>query len=464
MKKILSLIMLVSVVFGLALPMAATGEEYEILEWGITVTIPEGYDIIDENISPDHLFFDVYGMEKSEYLDMLEECGIFFDMVSSNAETEIYVSIYDAADSDYNMYNDAELAVYAQGLAEEYRAGYSIEDYGVHRINQFKFATFSASKGDLWCTEYVTCYNNIMIWITMESYAWGQSLDKAKKTLIDFIVDMSLQKWEDASSYMGGRHDICDGQLTITLPDDYYVIHHGIPKYVDTVEVWGSSRDYFLDMLASYDIVLMGMPTDGNCNLTVTCTENAEYDYSSMSRADMELAKEAIKFRLEQKGCIVKELKECRIDNYKGLYVIYYDTAEESDFVSCFTTIDGKYININVTPASSDISPEHENLFFEIFDDFAFTDTGNIFEWLLLPSVSNLWKIVLVLIVGSILICVTVAVIVLVIVRKNKRKREASVVSTAEDMANVSECKYCPMCGKKLEMRYEFCSNCGKKQ
>lgn len=189
MKKIFGIVFALFLVLNLAIPARAVSTEYEIPEFGLTISIPEGYAVFTRDMKDTDPLLQDYGFTMEDVMDILGT-DIYLDAIGIECDEEIVVSMYEDMGLDLSGLGDTALRLLASGFEEGYEeAGakvFSMEVYHHPKLNFLRCYLYMPEE-NTYVLQYYTIYDGNGLSVTLRSYSGAISDDQEKK--IQSVID-----------------------------------------------------------------------------------------------------------------------------------------------------------------------------------------------------------------------------------------------------------------------------------
>ena len=150
MKKICSLLVVVTLILSCVVTSFAQSNTIRIDELGISALIPNSYQIINKETPANDSIFKEFNTTKNEILSYFDSKNIVFNCVSKDKKDEIVVTKTESNLSDFHSLNDAVLEMLASGIAGQ--------KYEIYHNSQTKFikAYFYDKTDSVYGVQYFT--------------------------------------------------------------------------------------------------------------------------------------------------------------------------------------------------------------------------------------------------------------------------------------------------------------------
>lgn len=429
MKKVTGMLLALLLIVGLAVPAMAASTEYEIPEFGITLSIPDGYDVFTRNMKADDPLLKEYGLTRSDLMEILGT-NTYLDAMGSQGDDEIVVTANETGYSDMDGMTDATLNFLASGLEEEYSSyGFDVMSTEIYREYPHVFVNidFYIPEDDVYTMQYFTVYNGAMLCITLRSYTGIPSTNQVKN--IRSVAD------------------------SLTIPSDTQPQAEKIPAFLYTDEKTGTT---------------FTVPA-GWTELGVTEENGLQYIQFSFSRNPTQI------------------LQYCSIDMYEDMGFFdrlsrnnqKYEDAFLEGFLGGTRTpkpdikkmqYNGVTYSVVEVPVTSDLLgvPITVTVSQAVYTKDGWIYAFQFFGGLDNPFFGELEKVLESVeygdtdthsgnaqVIAITLVALMVALILLaIVISTRKQKKEAG------DM-DISQYVYCPSCGKRMPDDSRFCDGCG---
>lgn len=194
MKKLLALtVALLYLVSFTPAVLAADSATYELSELSMTITPPEGWIVLTQDVDEDDPILDLFAMSGKELSDYYKENGIYLYMIRTDPVVEIAVRMKDFDDSreiyDLNSISDEELLPGLGSMISE-----KVKGMTLYKHKQAKFYVYDVAELNngimIYGKLYFTIINGKMISITLHSHGSeiSDELDKTAQRTVDSIV------------------------------------------------------------------------------------------------------------------------------------------------------------------------------------------------------------------------------------------------------------------------------------
>lgn len=195
MTKRVSICTVVLMCIALLVPISAqaTGTTtYDLDQLGMSIDIPDDYDVFTRDTPADDPAYAWYGFTKESFDSLLEERNIYLNAIPPNSSREIVVTMIESTIQSFHLMSDTTLSFLASTWTDVYEdSGVTCLKYEIYQHQQVKFVKIYISQEDdgqpVYGLQYYTVCNGQAINITMHSYS-GE-LTQADEDSLQEIVD-----------------------------------------------------------------------------------------------------------------------------------------------------------------------------------------------------------------------------------------------------------------------------------
>ncbi len=163
---------------------------YILDEIGVTISLPNDFDVFTRNMPSDSQALLNYGMTSEEVKEMLVSDNLHLDAYSSDGTTEIAVTMMGSSISDFSIWEDNTLNFMVSMWVDELKkVGTIIDEYDIYHSGPVTFVRLwkqAANDPNLFGLQYYTIYNYQAINITMYSYD-GQFTATDEELMLDIV-------------------------------------------------------------------------------------------------------------------------------------------------------------------------------------------------------------------------------------------------------------------------------------
>jgi len=225
-------------------------------ELGVTFSVPEGYEPVHSGTEDSHWIFDYVGWEKEEYLEQLKESNIYIKVVHKDGSAMDFSAL--ASDKiPYNAYTEDELNDLLKKQMAQYPSdNYRIIESGILEHPQTTFTYFSATSAknkdmDWYFIQYTTRYNGIYFGLTLnyfgeEAGLYEKHAAAMEETVNALIFDSDVPLVEaqpEEETVQSAVYDITAGNVRVTMPDGYHVVHDSVPEDAKIFAELGKTKE-----------------------------------------------------------------------------------------------------------------------------------------------------------------------------------------------------------------------------
>lgn len=431
MKKLVCVLLILLLMVSLAAPVKAASTEYEIPEFDLTLSIPDGYDVFTRNIRANDPLLAEYGLTRDDVMDILGD-NVYLDAMELQGNDEIVVTLFEDMGLDFSGLGDTALLLLASGLQESYEESgvtvFSTEVYHHPKLN-FMCLYFYIPENNAYGLQYYTIYDGNALSVTLRSYfgAISDAQEKKIQSVVDSITIPSYTpeqpQTEETPAFLYTDQET---GTTFTVPAGW--TERGLSK----------EREY-LDVIFSFAADPGLQIMYGSKDLS---SELSFWDRLFVNQDD--LYEEYCALLAEEMGISESSV---RAKTYNGKKYFIVEAPYSSDEY-------GMKLTVTVTQAMHieggwvylfQFMGDQSNPFYEEFEKvLESVEYGNVG-----PRSGNAQVIAITL------VALMVALILLaIVISTRKQKKEAG------DM-DVPQYVYCPSCGKRMPDDSWFCDSCG---
>lgn len=186
-----------------ALAAPAAGDTISIEKGYLTVTIPDGYYVLDQNADENYEFFQEFELDLEGMLEYLEAQNIYLDLYAKDMSHELIVMVQTPAEAgmkDSQAYDYDEIPDdYREAMLEMFDEPISVQEAEI----VFGHAEFTDVKGVAWIKadaqvtdssggvterlQYSTCQNGMILNVNL--FVYDDSLSGVMQEKIDAVMD-----------------------------------------------------------------------------------------------------------------------------------------------------------------------------------------------------------------------------------------------------------------------------------
>ncbi|MBQ4048905.1 MAG: zinc ribbon domain-containing protein [Clostridia bacterium] len=140
MKRIFASLLIVLCVIGVCSPLTLAADmRYEIPEVGISILLPDKYEVQFRSDEPNKKYLSILGLTYDEYMDWMLESNIYFDAFADNS-CEVYIAMTEVGTTDLRDYTSAELNNFLSLIKSSYdESTFQVIEYYVCTISNIPF-------------------------------------------------------------------------------------------------------------------------------------------------------------------------------------------------------------------------------------------------------------------------------------------------------------------------------------
>lgn len=140
MKRIFASLLIVLCVIGVCSPLTlAADTRYEIPEVGISILLPNKYEVQFRSDEPNKKYLSILGLTYDEYMDWMLESNIYLDAFADNS-CEVYIAMTEVGTTDLRDYTSAELNNFLSLIKSSYdESAFQVIEYYVCTISNIPF-------------------------------------------------------------------------------------------------------------------------------------------------------------------------------------------------------------------------------------------------------------------------------------------------------------------------------------
>lgn len=243
MKKVCTIMLVLSYVFIFQMSAIASTDTYQIKELDLSVSIPNIYTVFTRNTKSNDPNFADFGLKKGDLQTYFETNNIYLNAISNYFNEEIVVTMSTAESpiSDLNLFSSTELNIWFSTLKEQYEAfGVSVSDMSIYNHYQAKFIKiyFNEVSTSTYGLQYYTIYNNRAMNFTLRSYSKEIKpiQETTMKTIIDSIeyntLPKTIEKQEITKSFTYLDNDT---GVTFEVPQNW--VQHELSEEREVIDV-----------------------------------------------------------------------------------------------------------------------------------------------------------------------------------------------------------------------------------
>lgn len=439
MRKMLSLFLSLVIMLVFPLQAKAAGTTYELTDLGLSVSIPDDYDVFTLDMSASDPLFKEYDLDRNALFSQFQASSIYCTAISTVRNEEIVVTMTDSPLSDLHLLGETLALSLAESVCDEYGSfGITVTDFDVYEHNQELFIRFffHDQQKTVHGIQYYTIHNGQAINFTLRSYEGSPT--SIQKNVISGVVDnivfhVDTTVAEDNEKTDAFTYTDPDSGTSFVVPENWKI--EDLSEDRETLDVkFISTQDTGLAILyGSTDIWAQTSPADR------IGSQRSDFNNSALTKTDIadmlgvsETSVDEVSFnnisyyhtelKNAEYGITVTMNYLVRFDN-GWMYLFQFGGSKNSAYYQDFVSLMNS-VQYSESEGSSDFG------------------------------------------IGLIAVLIIAGVAVTVIILQKRKKKTPKDVPTIIDTPKVTEeneyC-YCHMCGTKLPASSKFCHNCGAK-
>lgn len=168
----------------------------------MTVTFPEGWDVLSRDTPQGSFVFSKYGIEYDDFIYSLESQSIYLDAINPATQNQIYVSLVtDEASTQYpnlSALSDQEI----NDMVEENRAyvtGYGLEEFSWKRVGDYKYLYYEFGS-PAYVMQYTTTVNGQYVNVILQNFYYGALPEEEAAALSEVVSSVSFANTAPAGS------------------------------------------------------------------------------------------------------------------------------------------------------------------------------------------------------------------------------------------------------------------------
>ena len=224
MKKLLTVLCLISLLLTLAVP-AHAATEIHLDELDITITLPTGYDVFTRNMSASDPLFTKYNFTQEYFENTAISQSIYLDAFNLNTAAEIVVTMTTIPFETMAGLSDSVLMSMGNMIVETFaQYGVTVDDYQVYHHPQIPFLKVHYYMESLgrYSLQYYTITDGQAINFTMHKYS--APITGALETEMESVVaGVTFENLEAATTTDTDAFTYTDPELglTFTVPENW---------------------------------------------------------------------------------------------------------------------------------------------------------------------------------------------------------------------------------------------------
>lgn len=447
MKKLSGMLLALLLIVSLATPALAASTQHEIPQFGLTISIPDGYDVFTRDMAENDPLLQDYGLTRDDVLDILGT-DTYLDALESQGEDEIVMTLFGDMGMDFGGLGDEALLMLASSFEKSYEASgitvLSTEAYNHPKLNFMRFHLY-IPETNTYGVQFYTIYDGIALSVTLrtDSAAVTDAQEKKIQSVVDSISIPSYTpekpRVEETPAFL---YTDPETGTTFTVPENW------------TERDPSEEREY-IDVLFSYAKEPVPQITYGS--------QNMSWELFSLEREmlDTEAVAEAICDRLADEMGVPRSAVSRTTYHGEAYYLVESpQTSDEYGITVTFTQAmhieDGWVYLFQATGGKNSRGFEELEKVLESVeypksvmtwesaeggsDSVTDRQTMKLFPW--------------------ILVCLLGLIIGKLIKSRVERKAERKAI---QKKAGTSESVYCRSCGKRFPAGTRVCDVCGEK-
>jgi len=168
----------------------------------MTVTFPEGWDVLTRNTPADFPALSKYGIVYEEFISNMESQSIYIDAINPDTQNQIYVSLVaDEASIQYpnlSALSDEEIS----GLIEEsrtYMTGYDLSAFSWKNVGDYKYLYYEFGN-PAYVMQYTTTVNGQYVSIILQNFNYGPFSAEEKDAMSNVLNSVSFSNTAPSGS------------------------------------------------------------------------------------------------------------------------------------------------------------------------------------------------------------------------------------------------------------------------